>query len=137
MRVVIDTNVLISGTFWTGKPKQLLNKARRREITFLTSVALLDEMREVLTRQDKPFKLSHEDAETIVLTWRELAEVVSTHTEVSICRDEGDNRVLECAADGQADFIVTGDQHLLELGNFHGIRIMPVVDFLNQFKPVA
>ena len=48
MRVVIDTNVLLSATFWTGKPKQLLNKVRRLEITFLTSEILLSELKEVL-----------------------------------------------------------------------------------------
>ena len=48
MRVVIDTNVLISAIFWTGKPKQILNKVRRAEILFLTSGILLEELKEVL-----------------------------------------------------------------------------------------
>jgi putative PIN family toxin of toxin-antitoxin system len=55
MRIVIDTNVLISATFWTGNPKQLLNKVRRGEVTFITSETLLEELKEVLTREDKPF----------------------------------------------------------------------------------
>ncbi len=56
MRAVIDTNVLISATFWTGKPKQLLNKVRRGEVIFLTSEVLLDELKEILVRADKSFK---------------------------------------------------------------------------------
>jgi putative PIN family toxin of toxin-antitoxin system len=57
VRVVIDTNVLISAIFWTGKPKQLLNHVRRERITFVTSNQLLDELREILIRQDKPFRI--------------------------------------------------------------------------------
>jgi putative PIN family toxin of toxin-antitoxin system len=63
VRVVIDSNVLISATFWTGKPKHLLNKFRQGEITFLTSDILLNELRDVLVREDKPFKLSRRVAE--------------------------------------------------------------------------
>ena len=62
MRVVIDTNVLISATFWTGRPKQLLNKVRRGEVIYLTSRILLDELKEILIRVDKPFKLYENDA---------------------------------------------------------------------------
>ena len=76
MRVVIDTNVLISAIFWPGKPKQLLNQVRRKEVTFVTSDVLLTELREVLTRRDKPFKLSEQEAQRILAMVRELAEVV-------------------------------------------------------------
>jgi len=103
VRVVIDTNVLLSATFWTGKPKQLLNKVRRREITFLTSEILLSELKEVLVRQDKPFKLSENEAERILKALREIAEIVRTDSQVTICEDDSDNRVLECATDGSAE----------------------------------
>jgi putative PIN family toxin of toxin-antitoxin system len=63
MSAVIDTNVLISAIFWTGRPKQLLNKIRHGEITFLTSQILLDELNKILVRADKPFKLSEKEAE--------------------------------------------------------------------------
>lgn len=133
MRVVIDTNVLISATFWTGKPKQLLNKVRHGEVMFLTSVILLDELKEILIREDKPFKLSAKEAERIVTAMRDLAEVVQAHTQVIICQDEKDNRVLECAVDGGAECIISGDSHLLELRSFKGIRIMTVAEFLSYF----
>lgn len=103
MRVVIDTNVLISAIFWTGKPKQLLNQVRLGRITFLTSAILLAELKEILTREDKSFKLSPEDAERVVAAMRDLAEVVEPQQRLSVCRDEGDNRVLECAVEGRAE----------------------------------
>lgn len=131
MRAVIDTNVLISAIFWPGKPKQLLNQVRRGQVIFLTSEVLLVELKEVLTRQDKPFRLSEEDAQRVLSSVRDLAEIVQTHSAVTICRDADDNRVLECAIDGGANRIVTGDGHLLELGFFNGIEIVTVADFLS------
>ena len=131
MRAVIDTNVLISAIFWPGKPKQLLNQVRRGQVIFLTSEVLLAELKEVLTRQDKPFRLSEEDAQRVLSSVRDLAEIVQTHSAVTICRDADDNRVLECAIDGGANRIVTGDGHLLELGFFNGIEIVTVADFLS------
>jgi putative PIN family toxin of toxin-antitoxin system len=134
VRVVIDTNVLISAIFWTGKPKQILNKVRQEEITFLTSEALLEELKTVLGREDKPFKLSEEEAEHIVTAMRDLAEVANMCSHVSACHDQKDNRVLECAIDGNADFIITGDFHLLQLSSFQKIRILTVADFLTHLK---
>jgi putative PIN family toxin of toxin-antitoxin system len=134
VRIVIDTNVLISAIFWTGKPKQILNKARQEEITFLTSEFILEELKKVLRKVDKPFKLSEEEADRVVTAMRELAVVVNISSQVSVCQDDNDNRVLECAIDGNADCIITGDFHLLQLGSFQKIDIMTVSDFLDYFK---
>jgi putative PIN family toxin of toxin-antitoxin system len=131
VRAVIDTNLLISAIFWPGKPKQLLNQVRRGTITFLTSEILLAELKEVLTREDKPFKLSAEESERVLSVIRNLAEIIEPHSSVTVCRDDADNRVLECALDGRADWIITGDRHLLELESFVGIEIATVATFLS------
>jgi putative PIN family toxin of toxin-antitoxin system len=135
VRVVIDTNVLISATFWSGKPKQLLNQVRRGEIIFLTSEVLLAELGEVLTRDDKPFKLSKREARRVVTQISDLAEIIEPHSLVTACRDDADNSVLECAVDGRADWIVTGDGDLLDLRAFQGIKIAAVADFLSAVNP--
>ena len=135
MRVVIDTNVLISALFWPGKPKQLFNQVRRGKITFLTSEMLLAELKEVLTRVDKPFTLSAEESERVLVAIRNLAEIIEPHTLVQACRDDADNRILECALDGQADWIVTGDSDLLDLKSFQEIKIAAVADFLSAVNP--
>ena len=134
MRIVIDTNVLISAIFWTGPPKVLLNKVRKKEVVFLTSQVLLNELKEILIRPDKPFKLSEEQAEHVINETRSLAEIVRPRKIVGICRDEQDNRVLECAVDGRADWIISGDMHLLELRRFQGVRVGTVVDFLSRVE---
>lgn len=134
MRIVIDTNVLISAIFWTGKPKQLLNHVRRQKITFVTSNQLLDELREILMRQDKPFHLSGNEADQVVEAMRGFAEIVEPHSQITVCHDEMDNRVIACAIDGKAEYIITGDLHLLGLRSYKSVKIMGVSDFLNHFE---
>lgn len=135
MRILIDTNVIVSATFWPGNPKTLMNAVRRGELTYVTSEALLEELREVLTDQEKPFRLSAEEAGKVVDTWRALATLVSPTRHVAVCRDDDDNRVLECALDGHAEYVVTGDDDLLELEVFEGIKIANVSDFLELRGP--
>jgi len=133
VRAVIDTNVLISAIFWTGSPKRLLNRVRRGEVTLVTSRVLLDELKEILVRPDKPFKLTEEEADRVVKAMQNVAEVVETQSQVRVCRDEKDNKVLECAVDGRAEWIITGDAHLLELQSFKNVRIVTVAEFLRKF----
>lgn len=136
MRIVIDTNVIISAIFWTGKPKQLLNKVRHKKVIYLTSKDLLDELRDILVRKDKPFKLSEGEAERAVTGIQELGEIVQTHSQVTVCKDQRDNQVIECAIDGEAEYIVSGDIHLLELKTFRGVKIITVSDFLNKYGQI-
>ena len=127
MRVVIDTNVLISALFWVGRPKRLLNAARINKIAFITSESLLTELKGVCTAMNKPFHLSKSEADKIIDHLKDIAEeVVSLKSNVTLCKDEADNRVLECALDGKADYIVTGDKDLLSLKSFKGIKIAKV-----------
>lgn len=130
MRVVIDTNVLISAIFWVGKPKAILNSARKGNITYLTSEPLLKELINVLTTKDKPFQVTSKDANYIVKHLKEIAEIIPTKSRVSICKDDADNRVLECAIDGKADYIVTGDKHLLDIRVIKEIKILNTAEFL-------
>ena len=130
MRVVIDTNVLISALFWVGRPKRLLNLVRSGKIDFITSEPLLTELKAVCTSKAKPFQLSKSEAEKIIDHVKDIAEeIVSLKSKVTLCKDEADNRVLECALDGKADCIVTGDKDLLSLKSFKGIKIVKVSDF--------
>jgi len=94
----------------------------------------LDELKEILVRADKPFKLSENDAKRIVNAVDEMAEIVQTQSKFSVCRDEKDNCVLECAVDGKAQWIITGDMHLLKLQSFQGIPIVRVTEFLSKFE---
>ncbi len=77
--------------------------------------------------------MTAEEAERIVSKTRDLAEIVQTLSHVTACPDERDNRVLECAIDGEAELIISGDAHLLDLELFRSVKIKNVSDFLSDF----
>ena len=81
-------------------------------------------------RKDKPFKLSLEETERVVTEMRGIAQIVHPNSQVVVCKDERDNKVLECAIDGRAEYVISGDLHLLGLKSFKGVKIISVTDFL-------
>ena len=127
MRVVADTNIVVSGLFWRGTPRQLLDSARAGLIDLYTSPALLAELSEVLHRDKFVERLASVGVSIndLVMGYAALAKVVKPTTLVSaISDDPDDNLILECALASYADAIVSGDNHLLKLNNF---RNMPII----------
>ena len=128
-RVVPDTNVTISATFWRGHPRQVFDQARQGRVTLLWSAAIEAEFIRVLSYPK--FGLSAAEALPIVNDIRRVVEPVAVRSKVDAVRDDPtDNVFLECALDGVADYIVSGDHHLLSLGEYQGIRIRSARDFL-------
>ena len=135
MRVVLDTNVLISALLFDGVPERIFLAGLRGEIQLLTSVSLLEELGRVLKGK---FKIdANSVAHTIELV-KSVAEVVEVESRVRVTlHPDGDNRVLECASDGKADLIVTGDtKHILPLGKYKGTRILSPAEFV-RFIPLS
>jgi putative PIN family toxin of toxin-antitoxin system len=111
-----DTNVLISGIFWAGLPKKAWQLARERRVDLVTSEQLLTELQDVLTRSDKPFRLSPSEVDRVVAEIRRYTRVVTPTRRIAACRDPKDNAVLEAALAGQVSYLVTGDPDLLDMG---------------------
>ena len=85
---------------------------------------------EVLYVLARKFDRNSEELARVAVFLSELAEVVAPRSRLKVLRDEPDNRILECAVTGKADAIVTGDQAMLKLGEYRGIRILSLKDFL-------
>jgi putative PIN family toxin of toxin-antitoxin system len=131
VRVVADTNVLISALLFGGVSDQVFLAGLRGEIQLITSDPLLKELERVLKNK---FKLDVHFVREVIDEVRNVAEVVevSFHIDVISHPDE-DNRVLECAVDGRADFIVTGDtRHILPLKEYRGIKILSPSEFIRR-----
>jgi putative PIN family toxin of toxin-antitoxin system len=126
-----DTNIYISGTFWRGAPRQALHLAQLGEVEVVTCEQLLDELRRVLTRPDKPFCLTSDEADVVIENVRGYARLVTPARKVEVCRDPDDNLVIECALAGGVQYIVTGDLDLKELKVFEDIQIVDVRTFLS------
>lgn len=130
MRVVLDTNVYISALMFGGLPGSLLDMAFLQSFTLILSPSLLEELDEKLRGK---FGVSPEDAAIVRTRLQNLAEVVHPRETLGvIAEDPDDNRVLECAFEGKADAIVSGDRHLLKLPEYQGISILTVRQFLES-----
>ncbi|MFA6545455.1 MAG: putative toxin-antitoxin system toxin component, PIN family [Limisphaerales bacterium] len=132
MKVVFDTNVVASASFWRGAPFECLTAWAQGRCEAVVSPALLAEYHETLEelRQDYP---KREPAEWVAALTEAAELVFPTDRATGATPDPADEMVLECALAGEADFIVSGDKkHLLPLGQFHGIAIVSPADFLRR-----
>ena len=129
MRVVLDTNTLVSGVISPGgPPRRLLDGVRTQTFELCSSATLLAERLDVLLREKFAKRLSAAclSAQSIVAELRRLAYRVAPLTVPRVIEhDADDDHVLACALTGQVDMIVSGDRHLLSLGGYYqGIPIV-------------
>lgn len=139
MRIVLDTNVLISALAFPGsKPDQLLARVRRGEIDLFISPFILSELDGVLREK---FRLAAKEADARVRAIRAIAHLVDPTERVTVVTaKDDDNRILECALAAEAEFLVTGDKaHLLPLGSYRHTRIVDPAQLLELLarKPMA
>lgn len=139
LRVVIDTNVIVSGILSRkGAPTELLNAWRERRFLLLSSSAIVAEVRAVMQYphiRDK-YHLSDEEIEQTMTLLEHDALLVAGDADVagSVPVDPKDEMFLACALDGQADVIVSGDHHLLDLGVFRDIPIVTARQLLDRLR---
>jgi putative PIN family toxin of toxin-antitoxin system len=126
-RVVLDTNVLVSGLGWSGPPAAIIDAVTAGELTLLSSPALIAELRRVLSypKLAKVFANPNSVADLVA----SAAVEVLTSTQLQVVDDDSDNRVLELG--GGADYIVSGDDDLLSLGSFQRIPVVTPARFLS------
>lgn len=130
---VFDTNILLAGVGWRGKPYRCLELARAGIVEGVTCQELLNEMTEKL--QTKLNFSTEQVIDTLADLLSFLRLVTITNTLRVIPSDPADDRVLECAVVGKATHIVTGDRrHLLPLGSYQGVSIVSAADFLTMFR---
>jgi uncharacterized protein len=127
LKVVLDTNVIVSALNFSGSPSKVLELAVKGDISNVISRYILQEVEEVLVRKFS-WELSEAHNAAIWLTL--FSKVVAPKKRLNVIADDPDNRILECAMAGKADFIVSGDRHLKDLKTFRGIRIVDPAAFL-------
>jgi len=139
VRVVLDTNVVVSGLIWRNAPRQILDAARERRITLCTSSVLLAELAEVLDRGHLAAAITagHASPEFLMRRYALLAmRVVPAEINPTVIADPDDDAVLACALAAQVDLIVSGDPHLLNLKHYHSIPIVTPVETLKRISTV-
>jgi len=126
VRVVADTNTVLSAFLWGGPPKTVLNAAREGRITLHTSPALLAELEEVLSREKFAARIRAVGSTSadMLAGYRALVAVERPAPITPTSRDPDDDHVLACALAAKAALIVTRDRDLLELGRFRDIPVL-------------
>jgi len=134
MKLVLDTNVWLSGIFWEGEASKIIEKAEKKNIQILISENILSEIVDVLNKESKfqkyilNLKLSIEEILRAVLS---ISNLIETKAKLDIIKaDPKDNIILEAALDGKVDYIVSYDSHLLNMIEFRGIKIISPGEFL-------
>ena len=132
MKVVLDTNVFVSGVFFRGPPYRVLKAWRDGKIQILVSPAILEEYHWVMLELSARFP---------EIDPRSLVDFLAVHSEIVlppslppvIQHDPSDDKFLECALAGKAACIISGDKHLLNLSQFKGIPILKPYDFVHRY----
>ncbi len=135
MRLVLDTNIVVSGLLWGGVPRQLLDLGRDNQVTLFTSSMLLDELADVLGRRKFGAMLASQEITSTFLVQRYgmLTNLVRLGSiKRTVPRDADDDVVIATALAAQADVIVTGDSDLLALHPYQGLQILNATDALEQ-----
>jgi len=131
VRAVLDTNIVVSGLLWRAAPRQVLDAARDQRITLHTSSVLLDELAEVLSRPHLASVIAANQASPAFLMQRYamLAQlVIPAQTARVVAKDIDDDAVIACALAARAEWIVSGDAHLLNLKHYQGMRIIDAAE---------
>lgn len=132
-RIVLDTNVLISAILFGGKPRRVLDLVISGLVDCTLSTVILDELKDVLQRPK--FGFFADACFHLIEELHGACDIISPSVNVDVIRsDPDDNRIVECAVEAQAHFIVSGDPHVLDLGKFEKIRILSPADYLKEFE---
>jgi putative PIN family toxin of toxin-antitoxin system len=130
LRVTADTNVIVSGLNFQGNPRRLLAAAEAGAIRLCVSPDILAKVADVLQRDR--FGRSAPDANEATDWISQISDKVAPAQTLDVVKDDpSDNRILECAAAGRSDYVISGDKHLLRLKSSAGKPIIPVSKFMD------
>ena len=129
IKVVLDTNIFISSIFWLGPPNKIILKAIEKQVAVFISLDIVREIEKILRVK---FALEDELIRrnmTLILGYCHL--ITTTEDIDAIKEDSADNKFLSCALAANAQYIISGDKHLLKLKEFREIKIISAKEFLD------
>lgn len=134
-KVVVDTNAIISAMGWKdSKPRKVIDGCLYKKWNLVESMDLLKEFIGVIQRPKFDF-ISQEDKKEFLINLMNICVIVEPKKKLNVIEeDPDDNLVLECALESKADYIISGDGHLLKLKEYENIKIVSANDFLNSVE---
>lgn len=131
MRILIDTNILISGLYFHGLPKKLLCEIDLEKFNICVNEEIISEYTDKIDNKFSKSKyiLDKDLREKIFSSFKNFNKV----SDLKICRDPDDDKFINCAIDAKAIYIVSGDNDLLDIKNFAGIEIVTAREFYEKY----
>lgn len=131
MRIVLDTNVLVSGIFFSGPPSKVLKAWKRSEVQIVFSEEILEEYRRVAENLSEKYP-SIDIYPILELLMLNGSIIDTSEMDISICADPDDDKFVECAVAGRCQVIITGDKHLLDISGYRGIQALKPRAFVDS-----
>lgn len=131
MKIVVDTNVVISGVFFGGNPRRIVEAIVNGSINAYATADIMDEYMEIIDSMitRKQGKLSLRILSPLFSSFK----VIEGKSQIAVCRDPDDDKFLECAVDAKALYIVSGDNDLLDIEAYDGIQIITAKEFCEKY----
>jgi uncharacterized protein len=137
MKLTLDTNILISGTFWTGASFKILERIENKLDQSVTSKEIISEYERIMESHEIIEKIENKNLIILKICEKVMINsiIVEPKTRLNFVKeDPQDNMILECAKEGSVDFIVTNDNHLLKIKKFEGITILKPEEYLKTIN---
>jgi len=126
---VIDTNIYISAIFWGRKPRDVIDLGRDNKVQIFTSSEIVNEISEKLRMK---FKIPGREVSEILIDLSNFTFPVEVTKKYRVILDDpDDDKFIDCAVQCNADYIVSGDRHLLRLKEYSGTKILKASEFLS------
>jgi putative PIN family toxin of toxin-antitoxin system len=129
IKAVLDTNIFISSIFWLGPPNKIILKVIDKKVSIFISLDILNEIEKILRIK---FGLDDELTRRNINLILSYCHLIPVKKNIDVIKeDPADNKILACALEADANYIVSGDMHLLKLKGFNGIEIVSAKEFLD------
>ena len=131
MKIVCDSNIFISSLIFGGNPERIIKSCKKGRFRLVVSQEILSEVSKVLKEK---FGWVKSDIQREIVAILKISDLVNSSLQIEkVKKDPSDNKILECAATGKVDFIISGvKKHLLPLKKFKGIPILSPQEFLKK-----
>ena len=136
-KMTLDTNILVSATFWTGDSFKIVDKINQKKIVCILSDEIISEYLKVVNSDEIIDKVANKSliiskaAQNVISN----SQIINPTVRLNVVKeDAADNKIIECAIAGKSDFIITNDNHLLKLKEYCGIKIVAPKEFLEAFN---